>query len=401
MFDTARLAWSKMKFDARPLQLLEKFLETATNLTEYPITEERWGANAIIAGRVTSQEAKSIAIEMNLELLEKKNDDDEILYFLENELHGRRVRLHQHKLSDEQTRLLGYFAKLIDEFDYLCSPDNPEVPDDKASANKRALVITERDDLTKQIQYEITKPIDAADTSRSPTTSPESPQVQVQHTPIKQGEHIPMQQEEHTPLNQEKSESLSRSEIMTTVRKLELDAIQDFCNITGVDFEEAEKKLKYYDYNVNNALDFHYADQKASEQLASPDVDMDADPELEEAIRLSLVTESSDGEATQCNLPVDNSIMNDKPKMHAQLYREEAFSISKVTIGEISQNVAEIVQSHAQIQKSKGEAQPEITQSNFEAQHGKENCEDSSKQAVAPVTTVTRDISQRGRSHAG
>jgi hypothetical protein len=210
-----------------------------------------------------------------------------------------------------------------------------------------------------------------------------------------------MQQEEHTPLNQEKSESLSRSEIMTTVRKLELDAIQDFCNITGVDFEEAEKKLKYYDYNVNNALDFHYADQKASEQLASPDVDMDADPELEEAIRLSLVTESSDGEATQCNLPVDNSITNDKPKMHAQLYREEAFSISKVTIGEISQNVAEIVQSHAQIQKSKGEAQPEITQSNFEAQHGKENCEDSSKQAVAPVTTVTRDISQRGRSHAG
>jgi hypothetical protein len=307
MFETARLAWSKMTFDARSLQLLEESLATATNQIGYPETEETWGEGAISASQRTSQEARSIAIEMNLKLLKKKDDDDEILCFLKNELHGRQLRLQRHKLSDEQTRLLNQFGEILDEFDYLCSPDNPDDADSKAFERKKALLTTERDDLIKQIQYEITKPSEASDTARSSTSSLKSLQGE--------DEHMPVEQDQNTPMTKDEPTCLSESN---------LDAIREFCSVTFASVDHAKEVLAIFNYNLKEALDFHFEDQMADQKaLDSVDPKMDVDSEeLARAVQSSLEPES-EPPGGERNVAANDWATNYESKRDAQSPSEE------------------------------------------------------------------------------
>ncbi|CAN9411320.1 unnamed protein product [Alternaria alternata] len=307
MFETARLAWSKMTFDARSLQLLEESLATATNQIGYPETEETWGEGAISASQRTSQEARSIAIEMNLKLLKKKDDDDEILCFLKNELHGRQLRLQRHKLSDEQTRLLNQFGEILDEFDYLCSPDNPDDADSKAFERKKALLTTERDDLIKQIQYEITKPSEASDTARSSTSSLKSLQGE--------DEHMPVEQDQNTPMTKDEPTCLSESN---------LDAIREFCSLTFASVDHAKEVLAIFNYNLKEALDFHFEDQMADQKaLDSADPKMDVDSEeLARAVQSSLEPES-EPPGGERNVAANDWATNYESKRDAQSPSEE------------------------------------------------------------------------------
>ncbi|RII10378.1 hypothetical protein CUC08_Gglean006368 [Alternaria sp. MG1] len=307
MFETARLAWSKMTFDARSLQLLEESLATATNQIGYPETEETWGEGAISASQRTSQEARSIAIEMNLKLLKKKDDDDEILCFLKNELHGRQLRLQRHKLSDEQTRLLNQFGEILDEFDYLCSPDNPDDADSKAFERKKALLTTERDDLIKQIQYEITKPSEASDTARSSTSSLKSLQGE--------DEHMPVEQDQNTPMTKDEPTCLSESN---------LDAIREFCSVTFASVDHAKEVLAIFNYNLKEALDFHFEDQMADQKaLDSADPKMDVDSEeLARAVQSSLEPES-EPPGGERNVAANDWATNYESKRDAQSPSEE------------------------------------------------------------------------------
>ncbi|CAI9634985.1 unnamed protein product [Alternaria burnsii] len=296
-----------MTFDAGSLQLLEESLATATNQISYPETEETWGEGAISASQRTSQEARSIAIEMNLKLLKKKNDDDEILCFLKNELHGRQLRLQRHKLSDEQTRLLIQFGEILDKFDYLCSPDNPDDADSKAFESKKALLTTERDDLIKQIQYEITKPSEASDTARSSTSSPKSLQGE--------DEHMPAEQDRNTPIDKDKSTCLSESN---------LAAIRDFCSVTFASVDHAKEVLAIFNYNLKEALDFHFEDQVADgKALDSDDPKMDVDSEeLKRAVQSNLEPES-EPPGGERNVAANDWATNDEPKKDAQTSSEE------------------------------------------------------------------------------
>ncbi|CAN9361226.1 unnamed protein product [Alternaria alternata] len=307
MFETARLAWSKMTFDARSLQLLEESLATATNQIGYPETEETWGEGAISASQRTSQEARSIAIEMNLKLLKKKDDDDEILCFLKNELHGRQLRLQRHKLSDEQTRLLNQFGEILDEFDYLCSHDNPDDADSKAFERKKALLTTERDDLIKQIQYEITKPSEASDTARSSTSSLKSLQGE--------DEHMPVEQDQNTPMTKDEPTCLSESN---------LDAIREFCSVTFASVDHAKEVLAIFNYNLKEALDFHFEDQMADQKaLDSADPKMDVDSEeLARAVQSSLEPES-EPPGGERNVAANDWATNYESKRDAQSPSEE------------------------------------------------------------------------------
>jgi hypothetical protein len=323
MFETARLAWSKMTFDARSLQLLEESLATATNQIGYPETEETWGEGAISASQRTSQEARSIAIEMNLKLLKKKDDDDEILCFLKNELHGRQLRLQRHKLSDEQIRLLIQFGEILDDFDYLCSPDNPVDADSKAFERKKALLTTERDDLIKQIQYEITKPSEASDTARSSTSSPKSLQVQVQYTPVEQEEHISTGEDEHMPAEQDQNTPITKDE-PTCLSESNLGAIRDFCSVTFASVDHAKEVLAIFNYNLKEALNFHFEDQMTDQKaLDSADPKMDVDSEeLERAVQSSLEPES-EPPGGEHNVAANDWATNDEPKRDAQSPSEE------------------------------------------------------------------------------
>ncbi|RYN92900.1 hypothetical protein AA0120_g4768 [Alternaria tenuissima] len=307
MFETARLAWSKMTFDARSLQLLEESLATATNQIGYPETEETWGEGAISASQRTSQEARSIAIEMNLKLLKQKDDDDEILCFLKNELHGRQLQLRRHKLSDEQTRLLNQFGEILDEFDYLCSPDNPDDADSKAFESKKALLTTERDDLIKQIQYEITKSSEASDTARSSTSSPKSLQGE--------DEHMPVEQDQNTPMTKDEPTCLSESN---------LDAIREFCSVTFASVDHAKEVLAIFNYNLKEALDFHFEDQMADQKaLDSADPKMDVDSEeLARAVQSSLEPES-EPPGGERNVAANDWATNYESKRDAQSPSEE------------------------------------------------------------------------------
>ena len=296
-----------MTFDARSLQLLEESLATATNQIGYPETEETWGEGAISASQRTSQEARSIAIEMNLKLLKKKDDDDEILCFLKNELHGRQLRLQRHKLSDEQTRLLNQFGEILDEFDYLCSPDNPDDADSKAFERKKALLTTERDDLIKQIQYEITKPSEASDTARSSTSSLKSLQGE--------DEHMPVEQDQNTPMTKDEPTCLSESN---------LDAIREFCSVTFASVDHAKEVLAIFNYNLKEALDFHFEDQMADQKaLDSADPKMDVDSEeLARAVQSSLEPES-EPPGGERNVAANDWATNYESKRDAQSPSEE------------------------------------------------------------------------------
>jgi hypothetical protein len=414
LFDTARLAWSKMAFDAEALQSLVKTMGDATDLTDYPTAEEEfWGDKAISASRRTTQEAKSIAIRTNLELLKKKDDQDKILHFLKNELHGKQQRLRKCELSYEQCRLLKYFDDLLTEFDDLSSSANPDVRNTEVFRDRCDDLIEERDDLIKQIQYELAKPDDASVVPRHL----KSPRVQVEHTRIKEEEETPIKEEEgtsmqqdeetpmqqdlktpveeddHAPVKQEWSEDMFIGDVKTAVRRLELEQIKNFCDLTGAEPVTAEKTLQLFRWNLNHALDFHFADQEASEQAAPADVDMDADPEYHEAVRLSLLTESSGDDATQYDPPARSSTRRATPHRVARLRREDAITdCSKMYIrpneiaqmrseGEIgmpmvmpeglSQYGAKIAQARAQLRELKVEKEP------------------------------TEDTSRRGLSHAG
>lgn len=296
-----------MTFDARSLQLLEESLATATNQIGYPETEETWGEGAISASQRTSQEARSIAIEMNLKLLKKKDDDDEILCFLKNELHGRQLRLQRHKLSDEQTRLLNQFGEILDEFDYLCSPDDPDDADSKAFERKKALLTTERDDLIKQIQYEITKPSEASDTARSSTSSLKSLQGE--------DEHMPVEQDQNTPMTKDEPTCLSESN---------LDAIREFCSVTFASVDHAKEVLAIFNYNLKEALDFHFEDQMADQKaLDSADPKMDVDSEeLARAVQSSLEPES-EPPGGERNVAANDWATNYESKRDAQSPSEE------------------------------------------------------------------------------
>ena len=296
-----------MTFDARSLQLLEESLATATNQIGYPETEETWGEGAISASQRTSQEARSIAIEMNLKLLKKKDDDDEILCFLKNELHGRQLQLRRHKLSDEQTRLLNQFGEILDEFDYLCSPDNPDDADSKAFERKKALLTTERDDLIKQIQYEITKPSEASDTARSSTSSLKSLQGE--------DEHMPVEQDQNTPMTKDEPTCLSESN---------LDAIREFCSVTFASVDHAKEVLAIFNYNLKEALDFHFEDQMADQKaLDSADPKMDVDSEeLARAVQSSLEPES-EPPGGERNVAANDWATNYESKRDAQSPSEE------------------------------------------------------------------------------
>ncbi|KAL1793125.1 hypothetical protein ACET3X_008107 [Alternaria dauci] len=291
MFETARLAWSKMTFDVNPLQSLEKFLLNATNQIRYPTTEEAWGETAISANRRTSEEARNIAIKMNLELLRKKGDDNDTLCFLRNELYGRRLRLRRPNLSDKQNRLVSRFEDLLDEFDYLCSTDNADVADNKASKISKALLTAERDSLIKQIHYEITKP-------------PE----QEEHTLVEEDEPMSADQDNDTPITDEEPSHLSESNHA---------AIRDFCSFTCVGFDQAQKVLAFYNYNLQEALDFHFEDQKA-DQMISDSIEIEMNIDSDEPERDMPSSPPSGPSGGEGNDPADDSPMNDMPERYVQ-----------------------------------------------------------------------------------
>ena len=236
-----------------------------------------------------------------------EQDDDEILCFLKNELHGRQLRLQRHKLSDEQTRLLNQFGEILDEFDYLCSPDNPDDADSKAFERKKALLTTERDDLIKQIQYEITKPSEASDTARSSTSSLKSLQGE--------DEHMPVEQDQNTPMTKDEPTCLSESN---------LDAIREFCSVTFASVDHAKEVLAIFNYNLKEALDFHFEDQMADQKaLDSADPKMDVDSEeLARAVQSSLEPES-EPPGGERNVAANDWATNYESKRDAQSPSEE------------------------------------------------------------------------------
>jgi hypothetical protein len=433
MFETARLAFSKMRFDTEDLKSLEKMMETATNLKENSPIEESLGEGAISASR-RSRKAQRIVIEMNLKLLKQRNDSDAILCFLKNELHGRRLRRGDCQLTDKQSLLLNHLMNLVDELDALGSGSEDETVEEEAViAEKRGLLITERDDLIQQIQCELARPIDAY----NKVESPNSQYLRYQHTPP--GTNKPSIQgtpsaREKTPTQetstQNKPTMSDASNDITTGRKAELDIIHSFCKLTGAEFDDAEKMLVHYGYNVNDAVDFYYADQEASERVASPDTDLEA------AMQLSLMSESPVDEATKSTLPTDDSTINselaftaiNKPTLPSMKSLEQEVKLADIR-GNFRRLMAAVQAEASQDEQMSGEHSHEkptltardilrqakglaknrkltallragvIGQKLFELEHGKAEYKDPTLSTVTETTEAEHPL--KGRSHSG
>jgi hypothetical protein len=278
MFETARLALNKMTFDTEALQSLDKLMADAIN-QKYSTPEDFLGEDAISAGNL-GHEAQTIAIQENVKLLQQKHNDDEVHYFLKNELHGRQIRRKQKSLTDEQTKLLNRLEILIDELEvYSYTSDTDTFEDQERLARERARAITERDELIGKIQDELAQPIDKPDK----VASPQSSRRPIQSTPSIHQKPF----SEEKPSTPEQPTTPSMPDEATKARQHKLKAIMEFRKLTGASLEDAEDILIQVDYNLVDAMNFYYDDQEAAEQPASPD------PELEAALKMSLGEDAS------------------------------------------------------------------------------------------------------------
>ena len=267
MFETARLAFSKMRFDNEDFQKLEKLVGDASRLRD-DTPEEILGVNAISAGR--HHQVQRAAIEQTVKLLQKKYTDDEVYDFLKNELYGRRRRQGHNSLTGKQRDLVDRFYKVLEDIATLNeSDDSDDTAEDKESFAKALVQATaERGNLVRKIKDELAQPIDESDT----VASPKSLRRLVQSTPSSD-EKLPTQDTPAAPRTTD--EGPTRSQIS-------FKAIQEFRELVDIDFEDAQNWLEQFNYNVIDAVNMYYEEDEDANRPASPD------PQLEAGSKMSL-----------------------------------------------------------------------------------------------------------------
>ena len=311
MFETARLAFSKMRFDDEDFQKLEKLVGDAIKLRD-DTPKEFLGVNAISAGR--HHQVQRAAIEQTVKLLQKKHNDDEVYEFLKNELFGRRRRQGHNSLTEKQKDLVTRFYNLISELAMLNESGDSDTAEDKERfAEERVSTTTEREILIRQILDELAQSIDESDTASSPKSS----RRPVQSTPSsdeKPSSEKPSEEEE--PPKQEKPET----DELTSRRQTRLEAIQRFRElVVDIDFEDAQNMLDQVNYNVTDAVNMYFEDEEDAERPVSPH------PQLEAGSMMSFESGISPvGEATKSPTPTGDSTSNTRRTFKAT--NESAFT---------------------------------------------------------------------------
>jgi len=289
MFETARLAFNKMRFDNEDFQKLEKLVGDASRLRD-DTPEEILGVNAISAGR--HHQVKRAAIEQTVKLLQKKYTDDEVYDFLKNELYGRRRRQGHNSLAGKQRDLVGRFYNVLADLAILNESDDSDTAEDKERFAKALVPATaERDNLARKIIDELTQPIDESDTAASPKSS----RRLVQSTPSSD-EKLPTQDTPAAPRTTDEG---------TTRSQISFKAIQEFRELVDIDFEDAQNWLDQFNYNVTDAVHMYYEEEEDATRPASPD------PQLEAGSKMSLESGiPPPGEATKSPTPTGDSTSN-------------------------------------------------------------------------------------------
>ncbi|KAI4613772.1 hypothetical protein J4E83_007374 [Alternaria metachromatica] len=292
MFETARLAFSKMRFDNEDFQKLEKLVGDASRLRD-DTPEEILGVNAISAGR--HHQVQRAAIDQTVKLLQKKYTDDEVYDFLKNELYGRRRRQGHNSLTAKQRDLMARFYKVLDDLAILNeSDDSDDTAEDKEHVAEALVPATaERDNLVRKIKDELAQPIDVSDT----VASPKSSRRLVQSTPSSD-EKLPTQDTTAAPRTTDEG---------TTRSQISFKAIQEFRERVDIDFEDAQNWLEQFNYNVIDAVNMYYEEEDDANRPASPD------PQLEAGSKMSLESGiPPPGEATMSPTPTGNSTSNNR-----------------------------------------------------------------------------------------
>ncbi|KAI4918110.1 hypothetical protein J4E90_002490 [Alternaria incomplexa] len=266
MFETARLAFRKMRFDNEDFQKLEKLVGGASRLRD-DTPEEILGVNAISAGR--HHQVQRAAVEQTVKLLQKKYTDDEVYDFLKNELYGRRRRQGHNSLTGKQRDLVDRSYKVLEDIAILNESDDSDTAEAKESFAEALVPATaERDNLVRKIIDELAQSIDESDT----VASPKSLRRLVQSTPSSD-EKLPTQDTPAAPRTTD--EGPTRSQIS-------FKAIQEFRELVDIDFEDAQNWLEQFNYNVIDAVNMYYEEDEDANRPASPD------PQLEAGSKMSL-----------------------------------------------------------------------------------------------------------------
>ncbi|KAI4949865.1 hypothetical protein J4E86_007820 [Alternaria arbusti] len=266
MFETARLAFRKMRFDNEDFQKLEKLVGGASRLRD-DTPEEILGVNAISAGR--HHQVQRAAVEQTVKLLQKKYTDDEVYNFLKNELYGRRRRQGHNSLTGKQRDLVDRSYKVLEDIAILNESDDSDTAEAKESFAEALVPATaERDNLVRKIIDELAQSIDESDT----VASPKSLRRLVQSTPSSD-EKLPTQDTPAAPRTTD--EGPTRSQIS-------FKAIQEFRELVDIDFEDAQNWLEQFNYNVIDAVNMYYEEDEDANRPASPD------PQLEAGSKMSL-----------------------------------------------------------------------------------------------------------------
>ena len=126
---------------------------------------------------------------------------------------------------------------------------------------------------------------------------------------------MPVEQDQNTPMTKDEPTCLSESN---------LDAIREFCSVTFASVDHAKEVLAIFNYNLKEALDFHFEDQMADQKaLDSADPKMDVDSEeLARAVQSSLEPES-EPPGGERNVAANDWATNYESKRDAQSPSEE------------------------------------------------------------------------------
>ncbi|KNG49220.1 ubx domain-containing protein [Stemphylium lycopersici] len=234
MFETARRAWGKMVFDPVALQALEKML---TNITAYEWSSEKEELPEAISAGHQTPEGQNIAIEQTLALLMKRNDHyDKVYEFLEAELNGRRRRQKKSDLTVKQQHLI---ARLRDNADDLKMLHEGEEEDGSFDLDHDNQLIADRGKLIQQILKELAQPVGVRDGVKPNYTS--------------------------------SSEHEDNATNFTWHSKEVLNKVEQFKELTGIDFDDAEAFLLSAEWDLEAALEHYYDEEQEANDPASAD----------------------------------------------------------------------------------------------------------------------------------
>ncbi|KAF1836610.1 hypothetical protein BDW02DRAFT_221166 [Decorospora gaudefroyi] len=243
LFETARHAWSKMRFDPDP-EALEKLKTVWVDQMEdakddEPVADtENLGDGAISAG-TTTRAVQRIVIRQNLGFLtKKKRNHDKLLQFVINEFYGRQKRMRQSNLTKAQHHLVARFTDMADQYEDLYARiDDPDHDDSEEGevtfADEEAELDVQRDGLIRQFQKELSRPKNFAGNTAVPKTR--KPKAS------------------DAPKNSDEDEDLQ-----ATLQD-RLETIKKFRALAGTDFEDAELILMSNSWDVHAALSYYYS----------------------------------------------------------------------------------------------------------------------------------------------